>query len=62
METTENIQIEAVSEDCWRKITKQRGIRSSYVTSNKKPSKKCPQNFPQKFQEKAQKITKKEKR
>jgi hypothetical protein len=31
---------------CWIKITKQRGTRSSYVTSNKKPSKKRPQNFP----------------
>jgi hypothetical protein len=31
---------------CWIKITKQRGTRSSYVTSNKNPSKKRPQNFP----------------
>jgi hypothetical protein len=31
---------------CWIKITKQRGTRSSYVTSNKNPSKKHPQNFP----------------
>jgi hypothetical protein len=30
---------------CWSKITKQRGTRSSYVTSNKKPSKKRHQNF-----------------
>jgi hypothetical protein len=30
---------------CWSKITKQRGTRSSYVTSNKNPSKKRPQNF-----------------
>jgi hypothetical protein len=32
--------------DCWSKITKQRGTRSSYMTSNKNPSKKHPQNFP----------------
>jgi hypothetical protein len=31
---------------CWIKITKQRGTRSSYVTSNKNPSKKRPQNSP----------------
>jgi hypothetical protein len=31
---------------CCIKITKQRGIRSSYVTSNKNPSKKRPQIFP----------------
>jgi hypothetical protein len=31
---------------CWIKITKQRGTRSSYMTSNKNPSKKRPQNFP----------------
>jgi hypothetical protein len=31
---------------CWIKVTKQRGTRSSYVTSNKNPSKKRPQNFP----------------
>jgi hypothetical protein len=30
---------------CWSKITKQRGTRSSYVTSNKNPLKKRPQNF-----------------
>jgi hypothetical protein len=30
---------------CWIKITKQRGTRSSYMTSNKNPSKKPPQNF-----------------
>jgi hypothetical protein len=30
---------------CWSNITKQRGTRSSYVTSNKNPSKKRPQNF-----------------
>jgi hypothetical protein len=30
---------------CWSKITKQRGTGSSYVTSNKNPSKKRPQNF-----------------
>jgi hypothetical protein len=29
----------------WIKITKQRGTRSSYVTSNKNPSKKHSQNF-----------------
>jgi hypothetical protein len=29
----------------WIKTTKQRGPRSSYVTSNKNPSKKCSQNF-----------------
>jgi hypothetical protein len=29
------------------------------VTSNKKPSKKCPQNFPTKIPKKAPKITKK---
>jgi hypothetical protein len=33
---------------CWVKVTKQRATRSSYVTSNKNPSKKCPQNFPTK--------------
>jgi hypothetical protein len=31
---------------CWSKITKQRGTRSSYVTSNKNLSKKHPPNFP----------------
>jgi hypothetical protein len=31
---------------CWIKITKQRGTRSSYVTSKKNPSEKHPQNFP----------------
>jgi hypothetical protein len=31
---------------CWIKVTKQRGIKSSYVTSNKNPSKKRPQNLP----------------
>jgi hypothetical protein len=31
---------------CWSKITKKRGTRSSYVTSNKNPMKKCPQNLP----------------
>jgi hypothetical protein len=31
---------------CWIKVTKQRGTRSSYVTSNKNPSKKRPQIFP----------------
>jgi hypothetical protein len=30
----------------WSKITKQRGTRSSYVTSNKNPSKKHSQNIP----------------
>jgi hypothetical protein len=30
----------------WIKITKQRGTRSSYVTSNKNPSKKHTQIFP----------------
>jgi hypothetical protein len=30
---------------CWIKITKQRGTRPSYVTSNKNPSKKRPQNL-----------------
>jgi hypothetical protein len=30
---------------CWINITKKRGTRSSYVTSNKNPSKKRPQNF-----------------
>jgi hypothetical protein len=33
----------------WSKITKKRGTRSSYVTSNKNPSKKHPQNFPTKI-------------
>jgi hypothetical protein len=33
----------------WIKITKQRGTRPSYVTSNKNPSKKRPQNFPTKL-------------
>jgi hypothetical protein len=36
--------------------------QSSYMTSNKSPSKKHPQIFPTKMQEKAPKITKKEKR
>jgi hypothetical protein len=31
---------------CWIKIAKPRGIRSSYVTSNKNNSKKRPQNSP----------------
>jgi hypothetical protein len=31
---------------CWIKVTKQRGTRSSYVTSNKNPSKKHPQILP----------------
>jgi hypothetical protein len=31
---------------CWINITKKRGTRSSYVTSNKNPSKKHPQNSP----------------
>jgi hypothetical protein len=31
---------------CWIKISKERGTRSSYVTSNKNPLKKHPQNFP----------------
>jgi hypothetical protein len=31
---------------CWIKITKQRGTRSSYMTSNKNPSRKHLQNFP----------------
>jgi hypothetical protein len=31
---------------CWIKVTKQRGTRFSYVTSNKNPSKKHPQIFP----------------
>jgi hypothetical protein len=31
---------------CWIKITKKRGTRSSYVTYNKNPLKKRPQNFP----------------
>jgi hypothetical protein len=30
---------------CWSKITKKRGTRSSYVTSNKNPSKKHSENF-----------------
>jgi hypothetical protein len=47
---------------CWRKITKQRGTRSSYVTFNKNPSKKRPKTSPRKIQEKAPKITKKGKR
>jgi hypothetical protein len=62
MGTTENTQIEAIFEVCWSKITKKRGTRSSYVTSNKNPSKKCPKTSHGKFQEKAPKITKKEKR
>jgi hypothetical protein len=49
METTKNTQIKAVSEVCWIKITKQRGTGSSYVASNKNPSKKRPQNFPTKI-------------
>jgi hypothetical protein len=31
---------------CWIKITKQRGTRSLYVTSNKNPSRKHPKIFP----------------
>jgi hypothetical protein len=31
---------------CSSKITRKRGTRSTYVTSNKNPSKKRPQNFP----------------
>jgi hypothetical protein len=31
---------------CWIKVTKQRGTRSSYVTSNENPSKKRPQILP----------------
>jgi hypothetical protein len=46
MEITENTQIEAVSAGLLIKITKQTGTRSSYMTSNKNPSKKRPQNFP----------------
>jgi hypothetical protein len=46
METTKITQIEAVSEGLLDQVTKQRGTRSSYVTSNKNPSKKSPQNFP----------------
>jgi hypothetical protein len=34
---------------CWSKITKQRGTTSSYMTSNKNPTKKRPQNFPTKI-------------
>jgi hypothetical protein len=59
METTENIQIEAVSESLLDQYHQARGTRSSYVTSNKNPSKKHPQNFPRKSQEKTLKITKK---
>jgi hypothetical protein len=46
METTENTQIEVVSEGLFIKITKQRGTWSSYVTSNKNPSKKHHQILP----------------
>jgi hypothetical protein len=45
----------------WIKITKQRGTRSSYVTSNKNPSRNAPKTSPRKSQEKTPKITKKEK-
>jgi hypothetical protein len=31
---------------CWTKVTKQRGTKSSYMTSNKNPSKKRPKIFP----------------
>jgi hypothetical protein len=44
---------------CWNKITKQRGTRSSYVTSNKNPSNKRPQNFPTENPRKGSEITKK---
>jgi hypothetical protein len=47
---------------CWIKITKKRGTRSSYVTSNKNPQRNALKSSPRKFQEKAPKITKKEKR
>jgi hypothetical protein len=43
METTENTQIEAVSEGLIDQGHKKRGTRSSYVTSNKNPSNKRPQ-------------------
>jgi hypothetical protein len=48
---------------CWIKITKQRDTRSSYVTSNKNPSKKRRQILSMENpRKKAPKITKKEKR
>jgi hypothetical protein len=46
METTETPKSKPFQRVCWIKITKQRGTRSSYMTSNKNPSKKYPKNFP----------------
>jgi hypothetical protein len=46
METTKSTKSKPFRRVCWVKVTKQRGTRSSYVTSNKNPSKKLPQNFP----------------
>jgi hypothetical protein len=49
---SKNHQIEAVSGGCWGKVTKQRGIRSSYVTPNKNPAKKYLQNSTKKIPKK----------
>jgi hypothetical protein len=46
---------------CWRKITKKRGTRSSYVTSNKNPSKKRSQDLSTKIQRKGSENHQKEK-
>jgi hypothetical protein len=46
METTKTTKSKPFRRVCWIKITKKRGTRFSYVTSNKNPSKKRPQNFP----------------
>jgi hypothetical protein len=59
---TETPKSKPFRRDCWSKITKQGGMRSSYVTSNKNSSKNTLKTSPRKFQEKAPKITKKEKR
>jgi hypothetical protein len=46
METTKNTQIEAISGGLLDQDHQAKRTRSSYVTSSKNPSKKCPQNFP----------------
>jgi hypothetical protein len=49
--------------DCWDKITKPTGTRFSYVTPNKNPPKKHPQNFTMIFPRKnLKKSSKREKR
>jgi hypothetical protein len=48
MKTTENTQIEAVSEGLLNQGHQAKWHKVSYVTSNKNPSKKHPQIFPTK--------------